>query len=481
MDGRTQAQVNLRKTSLAVALIYALLVLGFYFLAGDQLRYRESRGNLAAPAAESGIVELVQGTIVEQSFIMKIQRLERLSVQWGTYYRPNAGAAVMELWNQASGQLLLQQSFDVAAISEGGFTTLTAAEPLEGLYNTPLLLRIYADSQLGSAVSPLMSLSAEKQEGFALFLNGENMNGTLCFSASGSDYIWTGLHYWTFASVGLAAVLVFFIVVGWRQKKGHSYVVNALIAVQKYHFLINQLVGRDFKTKYKRSMLGVFWSFLNPLLTMVVQYMVFSTVFKSDISNFPAYLLIGIVSFNFFSEACGMALTSILGNVSLIKKVYMPKYIYPLTRVISSVVNLLISLIPMVLVCVITGIRFHKSAILALFFLGCVVIFTLGLGLLLSSAMVFFRDTQFLWGVMAMIWMYVTPIFYPENILPDNLKFIHQINPLYHFIQAERMCILDGLSPEPIVYAQCMLMALAMLMVGAIIFHKSQDKFVLYL
>ena len=83
MDGRTQAQVNLRKTSLAVALIYALLVLGFYFLAGDQLRYRESRGNLAAPAAESGIVELVQGTIVEQSFIMKIQRLERLSVQWG--------------------------------------------------------------------------------------------------------------------------------------------------------------------------------------------------------------------------------------------------------------------------------------------------------------------------------------------------------------------------------------------------------------
>ena len=481
MDGRTQAQVNLRKTSLAVALIYALLVLGFYFLAGDQLRYRESRGNLAAPAAESGIVELVQGTIVEQSFIMKIQRLERLSVQWGTYYRPNAGAAVMELWNQASGQLLLQQSFDVAAISEGGFTTLTAAEPLEGLYNTPLLLRIYADSQLGSAVSPLMSLSAEKQEGFALFLNGENMNGTLCFSASGSDYIWTGLHYWTFASVGLAAVLVFFIVVGWRQKKGHSYVVNALIAVQKYHFLINQLVGRDFKTKYKRSMLGVFWSFLNPLLTMVVQYMVFSTVFKSNISNFPAYLLIGIVSFNFFSEACGMALTSILGNASLIKKVYMPKYIYPLTRVISSVVNLLISLIPMVLVCVITGIRFHKSAILALFFLGCVVIFTLGLGLLLSSAMVFFRDTQFLWGVMAMIWMYVTPIFYPENILPDNLKFIHQINPLYHFIQAERMCILDGLSPEPIVYAQCMLMALAMLMVGAIIFHKSQDKFVLYL
>ena len=97
MDGRTQAQVNLRKTCLAVALIYALLVLGFYFLAGDQLRYRESRGNLVAPAAESAIVELVQGTVVEQCFTIKIQRLESLSVQWGTYYRPNAGVAIMEL------------------------------------------------------------------------------------------------------------------------------------------------------------------------------------------------------------------------------------------------------------------------------------------------------------------------------------------------------------------------------------------------
>ena len=159
----------------------------------------------------------------------------------------------------------------------------------------------------------------------------------------------------------------------------------------------------------------------------------------------------------------------------------MPKYIYPLTRVISSAVNLLISLIPMVLVCAITGIRFHKSAILALFFLICIVIFSLGLGLLLSSAMVFFRDTQFLWGVMTMIWMYITPIFYPESILPDHLRFIHQINPLYHFIQAERMCILDGLSPEPVVYVRCMLMAMIMLMAGAEIFHKSQNKFVLYL
>ena len=176
-----------------------------------------------------------------------------------------------------------------------------------------------------------------------------------------------------------------------------------------------------------------------------------------------------------------MALTSIIGNAGLITKVYMPKYIYPLTRVMSSVVNLAISLIPMLIVCVATGVQFHRSAILALYFLMCLMIFSLGLGLLLSASMVFFRDTQFLWGIFSMMWMYATPIFYPENIIPANMKFIHTVNPLYHFLQNARMCILNGLSPEPVVYVQCFLMAMVMLMVGAIIFRKSQDRFALYL
>ena len=265
-----------------------------------------------------------------------------------------------------------------------------------------------------------------------------------------------------------------------RQGK-RSYVVNAVVAVQKYRFLIRQLVSRDFKTKYKRSVLGMFWSFLNPLLTMCVQYFVFSTIFKSDIPNYAVYLLIGIVVFNFFSEATGMALSSIVGNAGLITKVYMPKYIYPLTRVMSSVVNLGISLIPLVIVSVATGIYFRKSAILALFFLCCIIIFSLGLGLLLSASMVFFRDTQFLWSVLNLIWMYATPIFYPESILPENFKFILRVNPLYHFLKNTRLCIMDGLSPEPAVYVQCALMALGTLVIGALVFRKSQDRFVLYL
>ena len=461
---------------------YAALIILFYFLAGEQLHLRQSRGNRELSAADSGTVELTAGSVVEQSFITTIQRLEQIDVQWGTYYRPNAGTVLLELMDLRDSSVLLSGAFDAAAITEGGLTTLTAEEPIEGLYNVPLLLRITSpDCAVGSAASPLMNTQGQEED-WGLSLNGAPTPGILCFALSGTDYIWTGLHYWQFAAAGLALLLLFIAVVCLRVRSGkRSYVVNAVIALRKYKFLIRQLVARDFKTKYKRSVLGMFWSFLNPLLTMLVQYFVFSTIFKSDVPNFAAYLIIGTVMFNFFSEACGMALGSILGNAGLITKVYMPKYIYPLTRVMSSVVNLVISLIPLLIVCVITGVEFHKSAVLAFFFLACLVIFCLGLGMLLSTSMVFFRDTQFLWGVLSMMWMYVTPIFYPETILPEEFKLILRINPLYHFLKNTRLCILNGISPEPAVYVQCLLIALGVLLAGALVFRKAQDRFVLYL
>lgn len=343
------------------------------------------------------------------------------------------------------------------------------------------MLRITSpDCQPGSAASPLMNMQDRLEDG-TLMLNGAPSEGVLCFAVRGTDYIWTGLHYWEFAVVGAVLLLAGLGTIWLQLRQGkRSYVVNAVIAVQKYRFLIRQLVSRDFKTKYKRSVLGMFWSFLNPLLTMFAQYLVFSTIFKNDIPNYPAYLLIGIVSFNFFSEACAMALSFIVSNASLIK-VYMPKYIYPLTRVMSSVVNLGISLVPLLIVILVTGVRIHKSALLAFYFLLCLIIFSLGMGLLLSSAMVFFRDTQFLWGVLSLIWAYITPIFYPETILPDEFKFILRINPLYYFLKNIRLCILSGISPEPAVYIQCMIISLTAILMGALVFRKTQDRFVLYL
>ena len=199
MEKRQSAEINLKRTIITAILGYVCLVVLFYVLAGHQLHFRASRGNLAMPPAEAGTVELAQGAVVEQSFSVKIQRLQSVSVQWGTYYRPNSGTVTMELINQADGSVVLSETFDASAITEGEVTTMTAAEPIETVYGAPLLLRLYADSQPGQAVSPMMSTSTT-QDDFSLTLNGEPADGVLCFSATGEDYIWTGLHYWEFAA-----------------------------------------------------------------------------------------------------------------------------------------------------------------------------------------------------------------------------------------------------------------------------------------
>lgn len=472
---------NLKKCGFIVILIYIIVTVGFYFLAGEQLHFRQSRGNIDILQAEYGTIEMTSESVVEQVFTPKIQRLKSCSVQWGTYMRKNNGEAKIQLIDTTNDVILMEKKVDVSTITESQIIELTSDKPIENVYNVPLMLRITANSSPGSAASPMMSSSTQR-EGEFLFLNGTQTRGTLCFSVSGEDYIWIGLHYWKFVIGFGFVILMCCILVEYRVKNGkHSYIFNALIAMKKYQFLIRQLVSRDFKTKYKRSVLGILWSFLNPLLMMSVQYFVFSTIFESDIDNYPVYLLIGIIAFNFFSESCGMSLTSIIGNTALITKVYVPKYIYPFTRTISSVINLFISMIPLFIMMLITGVNFEKSAVLSLFFVVCLIIFSLGLGLFLSAAMVFFRDTQFLWNIFSMLWMYATPIFYPETILPDKFHFVLEINPLYYFLKCMRMCILDGISPEPILYVQSILMALVMFLVGAFVFRKTQDRFVLYL
>jgi len=473
--------INLKAVLVTVAVSYLLLAVLFYYLSGNQLHFRPSRGNIESGLEDAVTVELARGEVVEQYFTTKIHRLESVAVQWGTYGRPDAGTVTMELVRASDDSVVLREQFDAALVSELQFMTMNAPQPIEGLCNQPLILRVYSDSEVGSALTPMMC-STLHPEGFTLRLNGTEAEGTLCFTARGTDYIWIGLHYWKLIALFGAALLLCLVLAYRRVLSGrHSYIINAIYAMKKYRFLIQQLVSRDFKTKYKRSVLGVFWSFLNPLMMMMVQYFVFSTIFRSDVPNFAAYLIIGTVMFNFFSESIGMSLMSILGNANLITKVYMPKYIYPLTRVLSSLVNLAISLIPMLIVCLLTGIHFQKSAILALFFIFCLVVFCLGMGFLLSTSMVFFRDTQFLWNVLCMMWMYATPIFYPETIIPDNLRFVLRANPMYHFIKNTRICIMNGIAPEPMEFIRCLAIAAVALLIGAIIFRKNQDRFVLYL
>lgn len=258
-------------------------------------------------------------------------------------------------------------------------------------------------------------------------------------------------------------------------------ITKTINVYRKYGFLLSQLVKRDFKTKYRRSFLGIIWSLLNPLLISIVQYMVFSSLFRFDIPNYSVYLLSGIVMFNYLTEATTQSMASIIQNASLINKVYIPKYIYPLSRVLSTGVNFLFSLLALYIVIIASGMSITFAHISILYVLACMFIFTLGLSLMLSSLMVFFRDTQFLYGVLLTIWTYLTPIFYPESILPSHMLSLLSFNPMYHFIRFLRFIILYNGVPVLKAWVYCGAFAAISLLVGMYVFKRTQNKFILNL
>lgn len=171
--------------------------------------------------------------------------------------------------------------------------------------------------------------------------------------------------------------------------------------LKKYKFLLEQLISRDFKVKYKRSVLGVFWSLLYPLLMMAVMAVVFSNVFKFSTPgvSYLSYLLIGLTYFNYFSEASNLAMSSVVANFSLINKVYMPKYIFPLSKCLFVGINFLLTLIPLYLVLIFTGTGINWYHLILPFSFICLFMFTLGMGLILSTVAVFFRDMFYVYGI----------------------------------------------------------------------------------
>lgn len=469
---------KIRKIYVSVfSLIIACLV-AFYFLAGDQIKYRDSRRNISVGDANKATVDITKDVVVQQNFYNLIDRLKKVTVECTTLYRTNNGKVTIGVYD--GSELLFQNSYYVNTIKEGDVLVAEAEDYIEGKDGKELSIIITSTSTENYALELLTNTVSTA--GTFLHVGDVYMAGSLCFTASGQEFIFTGQYYWRIA--GLIS-LCFGAVLLWSYRnciKGkRDYLVAAINAVDRYEFLISQLVKRDFKIKYKRSVLGVFWSFLNPLMTMTVQYVVFSTLFRNNIESYAVYLLTGIICFSFFNEVTNMCLQSITSNANLIKKVYMPKYIFPLSRTLSSSVNLLISILPLLLICLITGVALKQSLILAVYFLVCLVVFSLGVGMFLSALMVFFRDIQFLWSVVVMMWQYATPIFYSPEIIPAKFAFILRCNPIYHFIKNIRLCVINGISPEPRAYAYCFCFALISLCAGALVFKKSQDKFTLYL
>ena len=245
--------------------------------------------------------------------------------------------------------------------------------------------------------------------------------------------------------------------------------------------LMQELVSRDLKVKYRRSFLGYFWSLLNPLLMLCVMAYVFSEILQSTVPNFPLYLICGQTLWNFFNESTNMAMHSVVQNSALIKKVYIPKFIFPLSRITSCFATMSFSLVAILLVMIFTRATIYWTILLFWVPLIFLFLFCCGVGLIISSLSTYFRDITHLYTVLIMAWMYATPIFYDPAILPAGVRKTLEWNPMYHIITFFRSLILYGQVPEFSVWLICIVSSVIAFITGLLVFKKLQKNFILYI
>lgn len=254
-----------------------------------------------------------------------------------------------------------------------------------------------------------------------------------------------------------------------------KYINNFL----KFQPLLSELVARDVKIKYRRSVLGVLWTLLNPLCMMIILSVVFSNIFKFDIEHFPLYVLSGQVVFNFYNDATTSSMTSIINNAALLKKIYVPKYLFVFARIFSSFINLMASFTALLLVMIAVRMELHWTLFLSWIPLLMVVMFSLGVGMLLAALTVRFRDIMHLYTVFTTGLLYLTPVIYPMSMLPDRIRIIVLMNPLTNYLEMFRNLAFYNTLPSVGAVVLGILEGMAAIALGVYVFYKNQDEFIL--
>lgn len=248
----------------------------------------------------------------------------------------------------------------------------------------------------------------------------------------------------------------------------------------RYRDLIRTLVARDLKVRYRRSAIGFLWTMLQPLLTMLVLTMVFSALFRFDIPNYPVYALAGIMFWNFFSQSVTASMNSLRGNAQLFTKVPVPKEVFPVATVIAGVVNLLFALVPLFAILLVTGHPIRPAILFLPVAIVLAALFTLGAGLLLSPLAVFFHDTVEMLSVLLTLLMYLTPLFYPMEIVPESFRWVVRFNPLRSVLEVFRDPIYYAKIPPLSHLTVVVVLVIVSLTVGAIAFRRSSDRLPFY-
>ena len=248
----------------------------------------------------------------------------------------------------------------------------------------------------------------------------------------------------------------------------------------RHRFLFEELVKRDFKAKYKRTVLGMAWSILSPLLTLLVMKLVFTQFFGRNMEHYTTYLFCGNLIFAYFNESTAQGMTSLMGNAAIFTKVNVPKYLFLLSKNVQTLINFELTLCVFFLFCIFDGITFTWKFILLLYPIGCLVLFNIGVGLILSAMFVFFRDIQYLWSVFTQLLMYMSAIFYTVDGYSPMVQNLFLLNPIYLHIRYFRKIVIEATIPTIWFHLLMTADVLIVLGIGCWMYKKYNTKFLYY-
>ena len=251
--------------------------------------------------------------------------------------------------------------------------------------------------------------------------------------------------------------------------------------LKENQFLFEELVKRDFKQKYKRTVLGMAWSVLSPLLSLLVMRLVFTQFFGRDIEHYTTYLFAGNLMFSYFKESTNGGMQSLMANANIITKINVPKYMFLFSKSISAVINFLLTLIVFFIFVAIDQVPFNISMIGIVYPIITLTMFNIGFGMILSAMFVFFRDTQYLYDVFTLLLMYMSAIFYNVDGYPAWIQRLFLINPVYCNIKYIRVAVLDGHLPSPAFHGLLMTYGVIAVMIGGVIYKRCNQKFLYYM
>ena len=250
--------------------------------------------------------------------------------------------------------------------------------------------------------------------------------------------------------------------------------------LKKHQFLLEELTKRDFRKKYKRTVLGVFWSVLSPLLTLFVMKLVFSSFFGRNTPFYTTYLFAGNLVFSYFRDSTTLGMSALMSNSNIFSKINVPKYMFVLSSNVSSLINFLVTLVVFFIFAAIDGITFSWRFMILIYPIICLLVFNIGIGLILSAMYVFFRDTKYLYSVFTLLLMYMSAIFYQVTSFPVNIQRLFLINPVYVFIKYFRVIVIDGNIPSIAFNLLPLFWAAAAMIIGGLIYKKNNQRFMYY-